>query len=403
MSICASGSSNAQPGVASAIVVDQAYVQSLLPAGLAWLYPYLPFMQGLQIGSVSAFCAADPPTFSVPTGPQLFNFLTGGAISDYELVNTFIQNVTRAFLWSRLCQCSNGVIPAPPAPPSPPAALPDLNPGRAVTLTSGNPCSRQQGEMDGDGTATPATFGQYAVFGENFHNMPMPANTTHVRYTIVNTVFGASHNRFSLNIQSRVDTSTAFTLLASGFVPSGTTLVLDADVPVGHRLLDSVCTVDPVGSITTDKCAWTVEMWCGGPPGTGCSACPPDPVLMGRINQLLGLVTLLQRRQTPFASIDGTVHAGLTGTGTFSAQGLLGVKVHLTTVPTNFAQLSGAPNYILMGSWLSASTPDGFIDETRVHAIDQVWMPRLASDATTWGYQFANGVVGTVTELLPEP
>lgn len=141
--VCNGAASTTKPGVPAGVVVDQQYVQSLLPAALAFLYPYLPYMHGLQIGDVGAFCAADPPTFSLPTGPQLLDFLTGNNLTNLSLVNTFLQNLTKAYLWRSLCKCVDNSTPNPVVPPTDPGNLPAVNPSPYVALPTSVPCLQQ--------------------------------------------------------------------------------------------------------------------------------------------------------------------------------------------------------------------------------------------------------------------
>ena len=138
--VCGGAASVPKAGIAASVVVDQSYVQSLLPPGLAFLYPYLPFMQGLQIGSVSTFCGVDPPTFSMPTASDFLGFLTAGNYGSYVNVNTFLQNVTKAYLWNSICQCVGGGLPTPVTPPTDPGNLPARNPVGVVSLPQSASC-----------------------------------------------------------------------------------------------------------------------------------------------------------------------------------------------------------------------------------------------------------------------
>jgi hypothetical protein len=51
---------------------------------------------------------------------------------------------------------------------------------------------------------------------------------------------------------------------------------------------------------------------------------------------------------------------------------------------------------------LTINTADGMVEEVRWTRDPQVWQPPLAREATSFGYYFKSGVVGTVTELWAE-
>ncbi len=136
---------------------------------------------------------------------------------------------------------------------------------------------------------------------------------------------------------------------------------------------------------------------------TGTPGLPSDPNAPGNLAALQAQVNLLQRQLVPFGYVAGTAHAGLVGSGTFAITGLLGIRVVLTTIPGTIVQDGSNPPFLFNVGWVSMSTADGFIDETRVHAAGQVWQPRIASDATQVGYSFGPGVVATITELTRLP
>jgi hypothetical protein len=139
---CSGGTSVPRSGVPGSLVIDQQYVQSILPAGLAWLYPYLPFMHGLEIGNVSSFCAGDPPAFSVPTGLDFFNLVTSNSIFQTDIVQQFMQDVTRYYLWFNLCECVTGTPLGPGTTPADPGFLPSRNPGNVVSLPLPGKCDQ---------------------------------------------------------------------------------------------------------------------------------------------------------------------------------------------------------------------------------------------------------------------
>jgi len=115
------------------------------------------------------------------------------------------------------------------------------------------------------------------------------------------------------------------------------------------------------------------------------------------------LLTIVQRQLVPFAYIHSTVHAGLSGAGSFTVADLVGVMVVVTAYPAGNRTIAGEPTYIYDLGWLSIETIDGFIDEHRLTSTAQVWLPRSMSTATKVGYSLRSGVTATLTELRPEP
>lgn len=113
-------------------------------------------------------------------------------------------------------------------------------------------------------------------------------------------------------------------------------------------------------------------------------------------------VNQLQAYQTPFGYTLGTSHTGLTGEGSFGVTGLSGIFIELTTVPPSIGYDLGEPNYYFDVGWASVLDSNGFIDQTRIHAVAQVWQPRLMSEALVIGYSLNQGTVATITEILPK-
>jgi hypothetical protein len=163
--------------------------------------------------------------------------------------------------------------------------------------------------------------------------------------------------------------------------------------------------VNPAGSGVTSTIDAEFSFYCNGdvPGGTTGACCPPDPVAQQMLDEIIRDVTLLQRQLAPFAYITGAAHAGLVGQGSFAVPADLGMRIDLTTVPPSLGQEVGTPNFVFDAGWVSILSPDGFIEERRVSAVNGVWFPKAMSAATIIGYSFAPGVVATVTELLREP
>jgi hypothetical protein len=114
------------------------------------------------------------------------------------------------------------------------------------------------------------------------------------------------------------------------------------------------------------------------------------------------LVTLIQRQKVPFGYVNGLVHAGLTGTGSFAVQGILGLAIESTTIPpTLSASMAPVNSYFRLGE-ISFGTASGYIRRQLVTHNPHL-IPDIDGDVTIVAYLFEPGVVATVTELRREP
>src|SRR5260370_24976068 len=115
------------------------------------------------------------------------------------------------------------------------------------------------------------------------------------------------------------------------------------------------------------------------------------------------MVTLIQRQQVPFAYVPGTVHPNLANTGELTVQGLLGVKLQPTIIPTTIGSEEGDPlEYFDMG-WICWGTADGFDNRERLTHSPQLSLPNLASTFPPIGYSFPPRLRDTIPYLLPQP
>jgi len=115
------------------------------------------------------------------------------------------------------------------------------------------------------------------------------------------------------------------------------------------------------------------------------------------------MVTLIQRQAVPFAYVASTAHSGLSGAGSLSISGLLGIKVAVTTLPAQLGSQGTSPaEYFDMG-WLTFGTLDGYPQSYRLERSAQILLPNLCSAFTSLDYDLHPGVVVTITELLREP
>lgn len=418
MPICSSGVSAPKPGVATSIVVDQAYIQSILPPALAWLYPYLPFMHGLQIGDVPTFCSVDPPTWTVPSGGDIYAFVTGGPIGQVQTVTQFLQDITRAYLWYGLCECSSVATPAPPSAPAAPSDLPAVNPPGIVGSQPGA-CASTTGEarvLTTDGQRDLIHNVNYGYVGgpavsSLYTPIPTGAQRAHLTFTRVRYVTAPSGG-FSMTTgyMSVFDGATFITdvgpaTMVIGTNPGNPPSVWTADYSVPSSATDFILHAncgDP-----TESCVYnvSVDWYCdsGTIPSGGQSCCTAtDPITTGMLSQILQLLTLIQRQAAPFAYVPGPVHSGLTGTGSITVQGILGLHASCTTAAST-RLIVGTPDVHLELGRLNLGTSDAFVDRVALVVGEQLVVPAAAGIYTIVGYTLEPGVTLTLTELIREP
>jgi hypothetical protein len=146
-----------------------------------------------------------------------------------------------------------------------------------------------------------------------------------------------------------------------------------------------------------------VDVYCDGvqPGQTNTPCCPPDPILTAKLDAILQLVTLLQRQVAPFAYVSGPVHSGLSGHGSVSVSGILGMLAELT-VPDSMGLIDGSPQVHLRPGRVNFGTADGYEDRHELVLGAQLIFPDVAGVWTAVGYSLADGVELTLTEILRE-
>lgn len=397
MPVCSPGISQTRPQVAQSIIVDAAYVQSLLPPVLAWLYPYLPFMHGLEIGSVSAFCAVDPPTvLSVPSAAEFYGFLTGGPIGYLTTVENFIESVTRYYLWYKTCECTAGVFVTPSTSLTPPAGLPAVNPPSTSLPPLALACLDTQQD----------NWPNEAAVRDSSGNSSSGMNVTDIvtDWQLVNdTSSGAT--RYSITPNYYSENPLTFVSSGTGLTTSGVnTEFHHGAFPAGATLVSfrKVMSFHPAGQGA--GLTLRVRFLCDGATLTqrDTACCPPDPTLSARLTRLDQTLTLLQRQLAPFAYISGTAHHSLTGTGTIAVQGILGALLNVS-VPASYGTAFGTPDKRFGVGVLRWGTSDGYAAAIAIDTVDQVVFPESASLYTLIGYTLEPGVSMTLTELVREP
>lgn len=394
--ICSGNPSQLQAGRPPSMVIDAAYAQSLLPDGWEFLYPFLYMFRGLAIGDTSAFCVADPPTLGLPTTEDFYNFVLGGPFGQGQIVNEFLEDVVRAYLWHSICECTVVSTPAPPSALTDPGNLPAVNPSDIVHLPSVTPC--YVGPHIGPVTVTQGVGPTFTGFGLlEFHH---PITTGRVTSTLSGTgVFAVTWEVRTQREHSPVGVGPNYT-----FTQGVGTVV--KDIPYDPEWPSWA--IYRTGGPGTGTLTWDLDFdfYCNGdvPDGNQSECCPPDPALRGILFQILSSVELIQRQLAPFAYIASTSHTGLTGAGQIAVSGLLGARILVTdSLPGAVGEEAGSPPALFNLGWINWGSADGFTTREFLSAEETLSLPPAAGAYTIFAYSLAPGVEITMQELVREP
>ena len=415
--ICGGGSSTFNTGVNTSIFIDQQYIQSLLPPVLAWLYPFLPFMHGLQIGDVPTFCSTDPPLVpALPSASDFLSFITGGNIASFINVNQFLQDITQTYIWYQICHCTVG-SPSSYTPPSNPGNLPAVNPPTLVTPPGCAPCFSITSPVltmthvhagPPTGYSDPPFPPYTAGVGPS---MLFPPNPSYLEFVLTVTPAGVTHDNYEvvLDLQDPQGTFGSFIVTPSGGYSSGTHSAASSNTwpggarPYGWNVIE--IRDFSTGVQGSDQVQLTANVYCNGckPGAAQVACCPPDPQMMGLLTQLATAVTLIQRQLAPFGYIASTVHSGLTGNGSFSVSDLLGMKASITAGSSLIGTTSGTPPELFDAGFISFGTSDGYSKSFRIDHNPTLMFPEDCGLYTLIGYTIPVGLTVSLTELVREP
>lgn len=413
--LCSGGTSSLRPGAGQNIVFDA----GLITAGLSLITPYLlPFAALIDTFAYEAVtqCGSDPPAMPSSSDLDVKNAIGGVLNPGFNAWLSAVHDLLLNYAWHGYCQCDSVSTPTPVYPP------PTADQGGGTGSTSG-PCF--VGTWSGtpwDDTANPPLInnlsslipmGSASTCGVG--SIPCTSLTAAAPTQVQGTLEVNSASRDGLTqlffIWYKADgtfisSTSAFATASSG---SAITHFGPLTVPALTARMYISAFVPPSEVYFTSNTTVTLQWYCGNTPG-GQTACCDSPTSINGLSELYALlqnvyaqVNLLQRYRLPFAYIPGAAHSALTGSGSFSVSRLVGVKVSGMTIPSHYGVVAGNPDYHFDLGWLSIETGDGFINEVRLHADGQVWLPDLMPMALTLGYYLNPGVVATVTELEAEP
>ncbi len=360
-----------------------------------------PFLSAFAaaIGSASyhlaTFCTSDPPGYPTWTTADLAALFSLNDVTAFAVAQAKLRQTIDTWVWYQSCHCVTGPTPLSPAPPAAPTGAPVINPPNVgAPFPGGVPCYQAQIDFS-------ATTGTSVAPGDD-----QPINgATFV--SIVGSVTGANPTSGSYG------GAVQFRNASGGFTGPGPYIQVDTSGPsTGRNIAVPALTTtwrfvqSNVGAyVGTNDFTATLSFFCGdaiGGAGTTQTPCAPDPLTQNLLQQILQLVTLVQRNAVPFAYIPGASHSALTGDGILTIPSCVGMLLTITTVPGYSGVELGSPNEIFDIGWFSWGTADGFGERVLIHKNPQLSFPDKASQFTRFGYSLNPGVVATIQELYAE-
>jgi hypothetical protein len=363
--------------------------------------PWAVYFAG-TIGSItydlSTFCSTDPPDDPGMGLTDWVALMNPGTLEASITAQSKFRQWLGHYLWDHFCKCDDGTTPTPYTPPTAPTGLPPINdPGTAPTYPTGTACQTfTHSGVAHNGDAN-TVLGKYPLNGATYATIDFSSPTTHT----TSGQFG-----FDLRWYNAAGTLLSGTLFGGVSTSGDFTHVVGA-APSGATQFDFV--YGPSGALVPSPLTWTAitNLYCGttpdAPAGPVPTPCPADPFVQIALDQILALVTLIQRQNVPFAYIFGADHGGLSGSGHIDVQGLLGCKVTLDSIGGGTGTELADPDEVFEAGWITWGNADGSTKREWISHSPFVSLPAAAGQYTRIGYTLRAGVSATITELVREP
>lgn len=362
----------------------------LTEAGVPWLIPFLSAYEAKFINT-STFCAVDPPTIVALTPTDLINLATplgGGDLAGaLSKVDAIVQNI----LWYAFCKCDVGAQPVQPSPittqptGAPVVSIPNSGPYKVAAVQNTSTPGNEPWNVFEFVWETPGALVQTDTLAYRWN---VGQGTTTVALLPI-------RNGFSGAIARIYNHDLSFSL-----VFGGTTEDCSDETITAVQLTMSTLPYDGSKTPSTLVTSYYRGLPTAAPVTQGEAT---DPLIAAKIQSIYDIVRAMQRYRVPFATITGTAHVGLTGSGTVPVTSICGVRVSVTAFPGTNQQLPGNPPYIKDLGWMSVDDGGGMLQEKRITQQTFEWYPPQCQLATSLNYDFFPGVTVTLTELLPEP
>ncbi len=385
-----SGPSRIKTGTLGTLIYASGGAAILSEFGVPWLVTAAAAL-GIISFETTTLCASDPPAMPTWTDADTFALYTADPGPAGHTARDKITQLLGNLVWYQACECITGPQPTPPAPPADPGGTSIVSTGAPQPVT---PCVTF---VSAGGATLGAGVGLH-LGGPSF----IGRNATWVLVSWTSTLVGPSP-AFQIRLNQEITGPPVVLVDTTAHV---------VNAPSGSVLLPILATVDfidfqagfVVAGTTISNFQLRADIYCDGqlPTDVQQPCCPPGPGTQATLDAILTIVTLMQRQIAPFGYVPGTVHAGLSGNGQFSVQGILGLAVDLTTTPGRAGLEVGDPNQLFEVGWINVGTADGWGPRQFITSDPFIYRP-VAGDVTLVGYSIPADVVVTITELVREP
>jgi hypothetical protein len=413
MPVCSSGISQPIPGSPANLVYQaEALAGFLTSVGLEFLAPVVGVL-GLVSVDLLTLCGGDPPTPQLITDADMLALGSFGSIPAQIVAVQHALSQVNYRLWYHLCQCATGTLTP---------AQPVQTPPNVVVIGSGTAGPCFTGNWSGPFQIQPALPAHYtntrqacppgntAVYNngaDTYDVVLIPAG----RYTQVNlsgTVFYQPAPNDLVNVVISVWTSPTSVVQVNIYpVQSAFGLVqhfelnqaIAPNVIAASIELVSASPPNQPGITGSFQATWLCAGSATGPQ----TPCVTDPITMQLLQQILAMVTTIQRQGDPFGYNFGPAHSGLTGSGELMVAGLLGVRVIMDVIPPGLGSEEGDVTEYFDAGWFCWGSLDGFESRIRLTHSPQISMPDNAGAFTRLSYTLTPGVSVTITEIVRIP
>lgn len=419
--LCNGGTSGPKPGLGTEVILPT----SLIAGGLAlispWLIPVAALIEGELFDLVSS-CSTDPPALPV-FGLADAAALVGGVFNpNFPALLTKVRQLVQYYFWFQYCQC-NAPNPTPaigPGPLPPPGVY---NPGQGGAQACFNgsfngPVPTDEHPINGSARQDISTFllptaglSQITVDtgGVPIQAWPVPMGVTRLEWTCTNPhnticaqdlqdwvtlIFYPDTVRQGTFIGASRRGHPGFTVRDSFDIPAGTVAWLAI---IGGREF-------PCGQLVGNL-EIAVQSFCNGQTSGSFSACcPPDPALLNLTQQIYQLAVSIASGlpQSAHSYADATVHANLSGNGSFTLHdNAIALRAEVTAgLPVDRVYVGNPTYYFDVGFITPLISGSPYKGSRLVYQKQLLVLPNLVDSI---GYQFANGVSVKITELVKGP
>ena len=393
--LCGGGLSGPKAGVAETIIFTAGAIASLLNnKGGAWATLAAPLL-GVLTYQAEELCEVDPPADPGMTSDDYLALLRLNDWPALQAALVKLADLVKIAVWFELCECKTTSTPAAPAIPSPDGVS---NPHGVAAAT----CAALEDAEDIAFAGTYNFFQTNPLSGSWDTAVVLPVGASYVRITVsrpttANTNVWTFNPMFMWADGASVEQPASFVNVS---LANGQTKVVEALLDRTNYWKARV-SLDSVGT-NGGEVTMRMDVWCGVVPGQAlASCCPPDPALMALMQQVLQLLTVVQRNGVPFAYAPHSEHAGLTGSGEVAATETIAATITLTTLPAGYGMAEGHPDVVFDAGYVAFGNTEGFGPPQRIRTSPMFL--RVPTDTTRIGYSLGPGIVATIKRHAAEP